>query len=80
MIIFIPLVSIHALVKRATYEINISCDYIGVSIHALVKRATLSHLRSSGQHNVSIHALVKRATLVSLSILYRAFVFQSTPS
>ena len=22
------------------YEINISCDYIGISIHALVKRAT----------------------------------------
>ena len=51
-----------------------------ISIHALAKRATLFNDIMSIFFDISIHALAKRATLVSLSLLYCAFVFQSTPS
>ena len=65
--------------KRATdWDANFP-DMYDISIHALVKRATLSCDSIKFNKNISIHALVKRAT-VSLSILYRSFVFQSTPS
>ena len=35
-----PLISIHALVKRATKQIVITVSVCSISIHALVKRAT----------------------------------------
>ena len=57
-------ISIHALVKRAT------CPNCGakmdkeISIHALVKRATIVAVRDYIVQNISIHALVKRATKI----------------
>ena len=55
-------ISIHALVKRATY-IYLSCLwYTFISIHALVKRATYCDLQQIFKGVISIHALVKRAT------------------
>ena len=57
-------ISIHALVKRATYDrIDTRYNAMAISIHALVKRATTSMLWGHGCDNISIHALVKRATL-----------------
>ena len=56
------LISIHALVKRATRFIVYIITYMRISIHALVKRATLSARVSSDTPPISIHALVKRAT------------------
>ena len=57
------LISIHALVKRATSRTywSLVSPYI-ISIHALVKRATLFYLNCAYGANISIHALVKRAT------------------
>ena len=57
------IISIHALVKRATQLRNTFITALGISIHALVKRATgyHHHLYQNNQ-NISIHALVKRAT------------------
>ena len=57
-------VSIHALVKRATRSAELLQASVYVSIHALVKRATAGHsLNRRAEAKVSIHALVKRATL-----------------
>ena len=57
-----PLISIHALVKRATLDI-IDKDILDlISIHALVKRATAEICKSGMHFCISIHALVKRAT------------------
>ena len=56
------LISIHALVKRATQPLQTRLSNHDISIHALVKRATF---RASGEPQIqaiSIHALVKRAT------------------
>ena len=55
-------ISIHALVKRATSPLY-GCDTaISISIHALVKRATMFKNHVIGAKDISIHALVKRAT------------------
>ena len=56
------IISIHALVKRATEMHTIISSVYGISIHALVKRAT--GIKSDEKHVswISIHALVKRAT------------------
>ena len=56
------IISIHALVKRATplYGCDTAIDEI--SIHALVKRATLINSVKNNSISISIHALVKRAT------------------
>ena len=35
------IISIHALVKRATKSASIALQTVGISIHALVKRATM---------------------------------------
>ena len=56
------LISIHALVKRATTVPNGRCTSPVISIHALVKRATSADGVLSGWKFISIHALVKRAT------------------
>ena len=56
-------ISIHALVKRAT-DVSFNASYIErISIHALVKRATVFTKARYNIDNISIHALVKRATL-----------------
>ena len=56
-------ISIHALVKRATFfDVSFNASYV-ISIHALVKRATNvvnNYIKVAG---ISIHALVKRATV-----------------
>ena len=56
------LISIHALVKRATPTLKISAIVIAISIHALVKRATDEDGWAYEIISISIHALVKRAT------------------
>ena len=56
-------ISIHALVKRATeYILRLKHSLI-ISIHALVKRATPKTFSRIIPTAISIHALVKRATL-----------------
>ena len=55
-------ISIHALVKRATITSKLFCNIFIISIHALVKRATNSVKLKIGRGGISIHALVKRAT------------------
>ena len=56
------MISIHALVKRAT-GITVDAEPPEeISIHALVKRATKRKLRRCTHTRISIHALVKRAT------------------
>ena len=56
------MISIHALVKRAT-RFGIAVFKGGsISIHALVKRATAAANISRHSAAISIHALVKRAT------------------
>ena len=57
------LISIHALMKRATpnyYRHLLNQD---ISIHALMKRATHKHTALPFVRHISIHALMKRATL-----------------
>ena len=55
-------ISIHALVKRATVSAKFNAKRNVISIHALVKRATGNNFISSFRDVISIHALVKRAT------------------
>ena len=56
------LISIHALVKRATPNCGFVLIDKLISIHALVKRATFFIGIGQKKHGISIHALVKRAT------------------
>ena len=62
------IISIHALVKRATNVVNNYIRVAGISIHALVKRATKPPPLTPRLTIISIHALVKRATGCSLSL------------
>ena len=62
------MISIHALVKRATYHPLPPRRARAISIHALVKRATAPPQTQFAQNFISIHALVKRAT-------FRAYVY-----
>ena len=55
-------ISIHALVKRATNQYLIDKAIAIISIHALVKRATRFIVYIITHLCISIHALVKRAT------------------
>ena len=55
-------ISIHALVKRATYLTAFFYFAQDISIHALVKRATKGEIFAVVHYLISIHALVKRAT------------------
>ncbi len=61
-IIAVSFVSIHALVKSATFFKTDFSDRQSVSIHALVKSATSRMTRQHQAYKVSIHALVKSAT------------------
>ena len=72
-------ISIHALVKRATYGLAISGFTLSISIHALVKRATNCITLCYNICNISIHALVKRAT-GGQKLWQKSKKFQSTPS
>ena len=56
------IISIHALVKRATVDFGIDDIVSFISIHALVKRATNLAKEYGTDLIISIHALVKRAT------------------
>ena len=58
------MISIHALVKRATKNRAKTAPPVDISIHALVKRATVFTKAQYNKDNISIHALVKRATTV----------------
>ena len=74
------MISIHALVKRATAFI-MDVEYVNnISIHALVKRATEVLCKTSAKLNISIHALVKRATYFTMFGYAVNTLFQSTPS
>ncbi len=59
-------ISIHALVKRATHQMELAKLEENISIHALVKRATCASIDTCPVSvTISIHALVKRATRVT---------------
>ena len=73
------IISIHALVKRATSNCAPLRSCFCISIHALVKRATLFLMHNILKSSISIHALVKRATDKSYTRFYNR-LFQSTPS
>ena len=73
------MISIHALVKRATIYDKLTEMRAIISIHALVKRATAFITDVEYVNNISIHALVKRATVLN-AIRNSASQFQSTPS
>ena len=73
------MISIHALVKRATLVSLWKRKTDTISIHALVKRATIANQQLKQSIDISIHALVKRATSSSFSKC-RSYLFQSTPS
>ena len=64
----LPLISIHALAKRATDADDAELRRYIISIHALAKRATKFLKITSYLKAISIHALAKRATLNLLSI------------
>ena len=73
-------ISIHALVKRATEVHSLSTAMKTISIHALVKRATMNvATQSARRFGISIHALVKRATGYHWDWAEKK-LFQSTPS
>ena len=73
------MISIHALVKRATGITSVNPVTVVISIHALVKRATEYVLRLKHSLIISIHALVKRATCACKRVS-KTKRFQSTPS
>ena len=74
------LISIHALVKRATLPTVLNTVADTISIHALVKRATMFYKWDKMEIQDFNPRPREEGDLVSLSILYRVFVFQSTPS
>ena len=80
----INIISIHALVKRATPYAVYGTDTSVISIHALVKRATFGSAFLFIKSRISIHALVKRATVAlqavlnTLSISIHALVKRAT--
>ena len=73
------LISIHALVKRATLNKKVDNLIQLISIHALVKRATEGKKKNAYGWIISIHALVKRATIKLLSVCERQCYFNPRP-
>ena len=77
-------ISIHALVKRATVNVIKRLCAVRISIHALVKRATAYIGCNDKGVVISIHALVKRATgdydnkLMAVEISIHALVKRAT--
>ena len=72
-------ISIHALVKRATFTEGQFIFNKVISIHALVKRATYLNSYNRLPLAISIHALVKRATIFTLFHLAFKFHFNPRP-
>ena len=72
-------ISIHALVKRATFLKVISSKFKRISIHALVKRATNIIIFVHNLGFISIHALVKRATCNIIKCIYCYRYFNPRP-
>ena len=72
-------ISIHALVKRATNYALHGSNTLGISIHALVKRATDEWETKYNAEHISIHALVKRATPTGARKLRATFDFNPRP-
>ena len=72
-------ISIHALVKRATCQILDYCVFKAISIHALVKRATSASIAFASAFAISIHALVKRATDKFGEHIHDSFDFNPRP-
>ncbi len=73
------IVSIHALLRRATSRIRMRWPSSSVSIHALLRRATGRTPVSKMSDNVSIHALLRRATTYSCSGAMRSQCFNPRP-
>ena len=73
------IISIHALVKRATFFNDIINQAFGISIHALVKRATDWEANFPDMYDISIHALVKRATCCKNMAIQQAMDFNPRP-
>ncbi len=61
-------ISIHALLKRATLDAKTLQKDVVISIHALLKRATDDKLKEYNSKKISIHALLKRATSLNSSL------------
>ena len=74
------MISIHALVKRATLCRHCTSYLQNISIHALAKRATEWQDAGKNVLIISIHALAKRATYTYQSHGKFLKSFQSTPS
>ena len=74
----VPLVSIHAPVRGATWDGRPRRVESNVSIHAPVRGATASCLVCSTDKNVSIHAPVRGATVLDNANNVLASRFQST--
>ena len=72
-------ISIHALVKRATEQVERNGQYVAISIHALVKRATTDIRYFDIVSDISIHALVKRATRFPQAICLHLQYFNPRP-
>ena len=72
-------ISIHALVKRATYRVSYQDPALHISIHALVKRATYRVSYQDPALHISIHALVKRATIALISVSLSYIYFNPRP-
>ena len=73
------IISIHALVKRATGLNTSTISKYFISIHALVKRATETSERGTQEKSISIHALVKRATCKADFINQAIYHFNPRP-
>ena len=68
------MISIHALLKRATTTTDLGGKPLGISIHALLKRATLFHCLIFLFRHISIHALLKRATSSKVTYQIQSFI------
>ena len=73
------MISIHALVKRATKPLKEVTQAEIISIHALVKRATATVLSTVSKLIISIHALVKRATHYIVILTVSKYYFNPRP-
>ena len=73
------MISIYALVKRATETNHDTTWATVISIHALVKRATGNAPTVQAAPLISIHALVKRATVCQPCVLTYGFYFNPRP-
>ncbi len=70
-------ISIHALLKRATFILFPPIILHFISIHALLKRATQRQWQHWQQQWISIHALLKRATIKVASFFRLSVDFNS---